>query len=197
MNYPKLSILDQKWDACLPSSQHPEEHMLQGAQGSRRAGAQLPSPWAAQLHLGPQLEDTKTRARREPFLVFGQRRVPAHLGWANHRNPVAWSCTASVSRKPKKAPEHIWGVSWAQEGFQFSQRPEGMEASHLCGRGWAAFFPYQEIRDDHRNSASTRMLGGDRDRVKFRTCFEFWHSWFKQTAPSQPLASSLMPPRYC
>lgn len=63
------------------------------------------------------------------------------------------------------------------------KRADSIDVSHLYVRGWAAFFPYQEIGDECKSSASTRMLGGDRDRVKLGTCFEFWHSSFKQTSP--------------
>lgn len=78
------------------------------------------------------------------------------------------------------------------------KRADSIDVSHLYVRSWAAFFPYQEIGDECKSSASTRMLGGDRDRVKLGTCFEFQHSSFKQTSPLP--SHSFLPlchPFYC
>lgn len=53
------------------------------------------------------------------------------------------------------------------------KRADSIVVSHLYVRGWAAFFPYQEIGDECKSSASTRMLGGDRDQVKLGMCVEW------------------------
>lgn len=77
--------------------------------------------WQHESRVQLQPEGTESRGRWEQFLVLGWPRGPAH-SWprarANRTNP-AQSATSSISRKTKKAPEHIWGVSWTQEGFQF------------------------------------------------------------------------------
>lgn len=74
------------------------------------------------------------------------------------------------------------------------KRADSIVMSHLYVRGWAAFFPYQEIGDECKSSASTRMPGGDRDQVKLRMCSECWHSWFKQTSPLSHLFSPQVTP---
>lgn len=129
-----------------------------GQEGQRKVGA-IPGVWPDK---GPS-----------SFLASGQ---------ANHTNPVARSTTQSASRNTKKAPEHICGMSWMQEGFQFSWRGQIAEMCLICKR-LGCLFPYQEIGDECKSSASPRMLGGDRDRVKFGTRSEFWYSSFKWTSP--------------
>lgn len=87
--------------------------MQRGAQGSRRAGAQI-CTWAK--HVGSTAAPGPTagghKDQRKVGAIPGVRlaKGPSSFlasGQANHTNSVAGSVTYSVSRKAKKAPEHI------------------------------------------------------------------------------------------